>query len=50
MKRDAGKVEITVPSIIMAIGSVARSGAGLNCCPTTPLRVITVIAATINMT
>ncbi|WP_066450386.1 hypothetical protein [Halomonas chromatireducens] len=39
-----------MPSIIMAMGSVARPGSGLSCWPTTPLSVITVIDATMNNT
>ncbi|EWH03829.1 hypothetical protein [Halomonas sp. BC04] len=48
MNSDAGSVEITVPTIIRAMGRVARPGSGLSCWPTTPLSVITVMAAIMN--
>ena len=41
-------MDTTVPSIIIAIGSVARPGSGPSARPTRPLSVITVIEATMN--
>jgi len=45
MSMDAGKVASRAPTCIKATGSVASAGLDVSCWPTTPLNVMTVIAA-----